>query len=223
MPSHTKRSQKSRHGQDNPKGSSGKKRRQSDRPSKGRSGKESHKKTKDVSGVGSTEFLNLYCAMYTPRFGNFYHWAFALYRPSTQTWLLLEVTQEDPESPFVPEARQVDPRSSRRCLQPLTYLGQMNAGWMESLEEMVEQIPVPGEAASWNCQDYVMDIWEAMLGYGMIDQDTYNEGYNRMLPYYGQDFGGEEEENEGMEYEESHEEQEGEYKSAEFVEDSSSN
>ena len=35
-----------------------------------------------------------------------------------------------------------------------------------------------------------MDIWDAMKEEGMIDAETWRWGKNILLPYFGQDFGG---------------------------------
>lgn len=90
------------------------------------------------------------------------------------------------------------------------------------LIEAVRELPVRGEAASWNCQDYVLGIWEMLLEAGVIEHDVWSNGYDLMLPYFGQDFG-------GQGGHEEYEEQEGEeeegnggkrFKSQEFVYDS---
>ncbi|RCI07759.1 hypothetical protein L249_5740 [Ophiocordyceps polyrhachis-furcata BCC 54312] len=121
---------------------------------------------KDVAKNSSTfrkirrdsQAVDLYCAIYVPVFGNYYHWAFAM-------------------NPTPNKTRQVDPSSSSSCLQPLIYLGQM--------------------------RDYVVEIWELLLQYGVIDEAAWNYGYQAMLPYYSQDFG-------GNDYDEDEDEEDGE-------------
>ncbi|KAK5632415.1 hypothetical protein RRF57_008129 [Xylaria bambusicola] len=63
-------------------------------------------------------------------------------------------------------------------------------GWYERLCTEIEPIPVPGESVYWNCQDYVMDIWEMMMAKGMIYEDVYVSGKAAVMPYFGQDYGG---------------------------------
>ena len=105
-------------------------------------------------------------------------------------------------------------------------MGQMHSGWLDTLVEQVPNIPVPGEAQSWNCQDYVLEIWDFMLQVGMIDQVTWTQGKEVLMPYFGQDFGGEAEDEEigaGEEDEEEEADEEGQRQvlSEEFVYDSS--
>ncbi len=63
------------------------------------------------------------------------------------------------------------------------------------LVENIDRIPVPGEGLSWNCQDYVIEIWEMMYNNDMINQEIYDGGRVNMMPYYGPDFGGERDSN----------------------------
>ncbi|KAG7123534.1 hypothetical protein HYQ46_009814 [Verticillium longisporum] len=199
----------------------GKDRATKDRP-KDRSTKKHKKKDekKDKKKAKHQEpLVDLYCAIYTPHFGNYYHWAFATHNQATSQWHLFQVVQDEQDGPFRPEGRQTNPTNSERCHQPLTFLGQMHPGWWDTLVQQIGMIQVPGEGLGWNCQDYVMDIWDALQAGQMIDELTWYEGREEMLPYYGQDFGGDADE-ESEEYEEQ-EEQEGQVMSQEFVYDSS--
>ncbi|KAH8157313.1 hypothetical protein CIB48_g10930 [Xylaria polymorpha] len=153
--------------------------------SKKHSSQENRKSKKD----SSDQYVDLYCAIYIPQFGNYYHWAFATHNPAGGQWSLFQAVQDFLDGPFQPERLEIDPRDSSRCL-PLVYLGQMNAGWGPSFIDAVGRIAVPGDALSWNCQDYVMDIWEMMWNMGMIDEGTWSTGKMSMMPYYGQDYGG---------------------------------
>lgn len=195
-------------------------------------GKRKSDKDKTRSGKGKTkeeecgqDYLDIFCAIYTPRDeGNYYHWALAVYNREQNEWDILEVVQDETDGPFRPEHRQINPMSSRRCLQPLTGLGQMHPGWWSAFVEMVGRIPVPGEGLSWNCQDYVLDIWQGMKDAGMVDNTTWNAGRSEVLQYYGQDFGGGAEEDEDEEDEEDENEtgvEAREFKSEEFIRDSS--
>ncbi|KAK4034958.1 hypothetical protein C8A01DRAFT_48787 [Parachaetomium inaequale] len=114
-------------------------------------------------------YLNVYCAVYAPHFGNYYHWAFAISNPPADEWHLFEVAQDRADGPFRPEYRRVNPTNSDRCQLPLTLLGQMHSGWLSTLVEHISVSQVPGEAQSWNRQDYVMEIWEIMQQTGMVN------------------------------------------------------
>ncbi|KAH7108678.1 hypothetical protein B0J13DRAFT_165771 [Dactylonectria estremocensis] len=168
--------------------------------------------------------IELYCAVYTPRSGNHYHWAFVMYH-SELGWCLYEVVQQVDDGPFTAVFRQTDPRSSSRCL-PLIHLGSMHADYARQLPAAINGITVPGEAAMWNCQDYVLEIWDAVLGIGAIDEVIWGAGRDNMIPYYGpiQDNDNNEDEGED-EDEEGSDDGEGQtrqYQSAEFVYDSDS-
>lgn len=78
----------------------------------------------------------------------------------------------------------------------------MHPGWWDTFIGTLRTIPIPGEGLSWNCQDYVIDIWDAMLAGEMINEETWAEGKERMLPYYGQEFSGQETEDGSSEEEE---------------------
>ncbi|KAG6215061.1 hypothetical protein E4U34_005887 [Claviceps purpurea] len=155
----------------------------------------SDKKGESSKNGKNSAVVELHCAMYRPQSSkrNFYHWAFAIkqaVKSGKHRWQIFQVAQEKPDSPYKRNMRQVDPTSSTTCLKPLTLLGQMTADYWDWLIEAVEEIPVPGEADSWNCQDYVLEIWELLLDEGAINKDTWTEGYDPMLTCYGQDFGG---------------------------------
>lgn len=86
----------------------------------------------------------------------------------------------------------------------------------------IGQVPI-GEALSWNCQDYVMEIWDMLQASGMISEETWQVGRERMLPYYGPDFGGGgygEDYDPDNDYEDNYEEGDQRVLSQEFVYDS---
>lgn len=83
-------------------------------PKSGKKGKSS-KRGKD------SQVVDLYCALYPPQFGNYYHWAFAMNQNAKKRWRIFQVVQEEVDGPFIRNQRQVDPRSSSTCLQPLSF------------------------------------------------------------------------------------------------------
>jgi hypothetical protein len=182
---------------------------------------ESSKRTK------ASEHVNLYCAIYTPQFGNYYHWAFAMNHPARRRWKLFQVIQEEENGHFIRDARDVNPNDSSSCQKPLIFLGQMFADYWDWLVEAVPYIPVPGEAQSWNCQDYVVEIWEQLLHHEVIDDESWKYGYQAMLPYYGPDFGSQQGSKYGEEDEDENDDDgdagEGKILSEEFVLDSDEN
>lgn len=182
----------------------------------------SSKSSKSKSGATSSgskpsqesiAYLELYGAVYEPRSGNYYHWAFVIKDPATRPpWHIFEVIQDEYDN-YHPNYLQRDPTSTRRCHEPITYLGKMHPNWLETIVGRVQGIRVPGEVAQWNCQDYVMEIWDIVGECGMVEQETYEQGRLKMLPYYGQDFGGQ------GEVEEAYEEEEEEGKSLHVLSD----
>lgn len=95
-----------------------------------------------------------------PYFGNYYHWALALNKDGTDNWHIFQVVQETEGGPFSTSYLLTNPTRSARCLTPLTYLGKMHGDWWNTFNETIRLIQVPGEADSWNCQDYVIDVWD---------------------------------------------------------------
>ncbi|OBS16508.1 hypothetical protein FPOA_12832 [Fusarium poae] len=162
--------------------------------------------------------FELYCAIYQPRSGNYYHWAFAMYRPDLG-WGVFEVVQDEEDGPFRAVYRQTDPRSSLRCL-PLIPLGYIHPDHAQGLAGHINGIQVPGESALWNCQDYVLEIWDLVLEVGAIDEYTRDGGRIALMPYYGPIQEADDGENgEGSEDEN---DQPRQYQSAEYVYDSGS-
>lgn len=184
MPSGARSSRKSKNKKDKSERKKGKESRGSNKKRKDKGEEESHKEEKTGNNEGRRDPIEIYGAVYTPAFGNYYDWALAMYNPSTNAWLVFQVTQEPDGGPFVPQITQRDPRSAPRCITPLMSLGYVEEAWMVQLEQLIYGIQVPGEAASWNCQDYVLEIWEAMMECGMISSDTWQAGRDSMMPYY---------------------------------------
>ncbi|KAF5020566.1 hypothetical protein F66182_7398 [Fusarium sp. NRRL 66182] len=195
------------------------------RKSKSRSKTSTSKSEKRSGRRDNRALVDVYCAIYNPHLGNYYHWALAINHQTTRGWLLFEVIQDVHDGPFEAVMRETNPASSASCHQPLLLIGQIDAEWTNTLVTAIGEIQVPGEGLSWNCQDYVLEIWRVMLNYGMITHHTWQDGHNAMLPYYGQDFGEQNQDQEDErdeEYEDSSEEHDGEFPSAEFVYDSDS-
>ncbi|PHH88081.1 hypothetical protein CDD83_8029 [Cordyceps sp. RAO-2017] len=134
--------------------------------------------------------LGVYCAIYQPHSGNYYHWALAVVHAKSGQWHTFEVVQDQQDGPYRAQCRQTNPLDSRRCLQPLIILCALDENWWGTLMAAIGSIPVPGEGLYWNCQDYTLDIWQSMLEQGMIDHETWYKGREDMMSYYGQDFGG---------------------------------
>ncbi|RKU46413.1 hypothetical protein DL546_005731 [Coniochaeta pulveracea] len=115
----------------------------------------SSKSSKSKSGSTSSgsqlseepiENFDLYCAIYVPRAGNYYHWAFVVNDQTIQMpWHIFQVTQDEHDN-YHPSYLQVDPMASDRCMLPLPHLGKMHPAWFETLAARIGAIQVPGEA-----------------------------------------------------------------------------
>jgi hypothetical protein len=205
-------------------GSKGRKSKDKGNSSKGKSSKDRSKKQ---STREHQQTLNLWCAIYTPHFGNYYHWAFAVSDQANGDWHIFEVVQEEQDGPFTPVHRQANPANSARCHQPLTFLGQVPTGQWATLFESIRTQGI-GEALDWNCQDYVLEIWDSLQISGVIDHASWEWGRSQMLPFYGQDFGNqgddEDDDEDDGEDDDGDEDEQGERQilSEEFIDNSSS-
>lgn len=137
--------------------------------------------------------VDLYCAISRPDFGTRYHWALVTnHREQTdkQQWYVFHAIQEKDGGPYVRNQRQGHPRECLKHVQSLKFLGQMRTDRWDCLTRAIPTIMVPGEAGTWSCQDYVIEIWGLLQKDGVIDDATWNQGYEELLPHYGQDFDG---------------------------------
>ncbi|KAI0390879.1 hypothetical protein F5Y17DRAFT_38026 [Xylariaceae sp. FL0594] len=132
---------------------------------------------------------DIYCAIARPHFGNYYHWALALHDTANDKWETFHVVQATEDGPFERKKMEEDPRKAMDCVFFLR-LGQIAARRCACLSRSITGIPVPGEGALWNGQDYVMDIWEMARDSRMVNEETWYEGKRAVLPYYGPDYGG---------------------------------
>lgn len=190
----------------------------SSRDDKHKSSKEKGDKHSSSKDEGkSTSYIGLYSVIYQPHYGNYHHWAFAAYLQNVETWYIFQVVQDVQDGPFRSEVLQTDPRNSARCLQPLLGLGYIDSGWWSILVEQISEIHTAQREAAWNCQDYVIEIWQRVRASGMVDEDTFRQGYAEMQTRYGPMVDEDDEQYE----ESSDEEEEGRYyPSEEFVYDS---
>lgn len=132
--------------------------------------------------------MDLRIAIYRPAEGNYYHWAFVAYVIETQQFHLFEVTSQDGQ-PFQYTYRQTDPESSIRHEGSIP-LAAVSQDWLRTVANTAQGIPVPGEGTEWNCQDYVMELWEALYQGGVVGLDEYENGRSYVMPFYGPDYGG---------------------------------
>lgn len=154
------------------------------------------------------QHISLYCAIYRPQFGNYYHWAFAAHLVATDSssssspdsdsgpeeWHVYEVVQAIEDGAFEPTHQaRVDSASLQGFRAPLIPLGEiLTSGCEEGRWEKVQAVVLGqtiGEPPGWNCQDYVLGIWEELRDRGVIGEEVWSGGKMRMLPFFGPDFG----------------------------------
>ncbi|PTD02485.1 hypothetical protein FCULG_00012840 [Fusarium culmorum] len=95
-----------------------------------------------------------------------------------------EVVQDVDDGPFRTAIRDVNPSSSARCL-PLVPLARIYSSYAQNLASQIREIPVEGRPALWNCQEYVLEIWDLVWQLGAIDQNTYEVARQNLMPYFG--------------------------------------
>jgi len=201
--------------------SKGKPKSKSNGKSKGKSKDKSKGKSKDPED--ETRFLDLYLAVKRPLQGNFYHWGFVV-RDKEREWHFFQVVQDVMDGPYRREFLRENPEDSQRCLRPLTSSGQLHPDWWDQLVQGLGRVLVPGEGESWNCQDYVMDIWDMLYDAQMISHDVWVMGKANMMPFYGADvcWDAEVEGGDGGDVHEEEPRDSRQFRSAQFVYDSSS-
>lgn len=184
-----------------------------------------HKSSKARSSKGkpakqTDPEIDVSVAVYWPRWGNYYHWAFVLQNSYTAEWDVYEAAQDEEDGPYYPNHLSVNPTNSRRCLLPLVPLVSLDLIHKPTIDGIISEMRVPGQAAAWNCQDYVMDIWEVMYMFEMVSLEEYEYARERLMQFYGQDFGGMSPASIEEEEEEARESEPGRVLSDEFVYDS---
>jgi hypothetical protein len=165
------------------KGSSGKGSSGKGSSGKGSSGKESKYKAE--------QRLHLYIAVYQPSEGHYYHWAITIFDEATGRWHTYEATRSYANGPFTLHYLAVDPRSSNRCRQPLTYLATRYSSALDTIIGVIRGVSVQTDP-NWNCQNYVLDIINTLKTENFVTDAEYQAAWALAYPFYGyieQEFG----------------------------------
>jgi hypothetical protein len=151
-----------------------------------RSGKSRHGGSKKADAEEQS-YIYLYIAVYEPSEGHYYHWAFAIYDSSAEAsteWCLFEAVRLNRTS-FNTVARQIDPRTSSRCL-PLHYVGAVYRSSLNDIIGIIQSIRAPANNANWDCQNYVTQICRELVDGGFVDADDYvGVTWPGVSPYHG--------------------------------------
>jgi hypothetical protein len=124
----------------------------------------------------------LYIAIYKPRYGNYKHWA--LFLESTES-LVFEVVGE--HGTFQKNTIIGSPSSSTRHEKNI-LVADINEQDVPELKKVVSKVNVDNETMEWNCQDYVLEVLEALKEECIIDEDDahYQKGINlAQKKYFG--------------------------------------
>ncbi|OQE47429.1 hypothetical protein PENCOP_c001G07666 [Penicillium coprophilum] len=91
--------------------------------------------------------------------GVYKHWGIFIDAPQEEDKVLLQVTGSDGRFRYELEIRDV--RQSKKLLE-LLPLYDMDVAKIDSIKSVASQVTVHNEIRGWNCQDYVLDLLEAL-------------------------------------------------------------
>jgi hypothetical protein len=125
---------------------------------------------------------NLYVAMYRPTSGNYEHWA--LYLIAGERHLLFQVKGQTPN--FQKDASTGIPTNSRRHRRNI-FLDTITVNDVAAFVRLFGAAEVDNDTSEWDCQDFVMELLEALEEEGVLDPDDEDYKANKELlkEYYG--------------------------------------
>lgn len=100
--------------------------------------------------------------------GNFDHWALWLDGPSVSKLFQVAGDYGEMESQVLDE----DPRDNSRLYQCIT-VGEINPDDQTAMEARIKTVPAQNDVALWDCQDYVLDILDALEDQGYVGGEEY--------------------------------------------------
>lgn len=114
-------------------------------------------------------YPELYVAIWKPLYGgNYQHWA--LYIDDAEGPLIIEVVGEHPNfEPSTSRFRAED--FPDRSLLTKQYLGVISKDDIPSICEIVSTVSVDNETVQWDCQDYVLEMLDALEEEYILDRD----------------------------------------------------
>jgi len=115
--------------------------------------------------------ISIYTAIYDET-GIFKHWSLFLDGTTDVDKTELQVMGSDGRFWF--EEKNANPRDAQDLLE-LVYLCELDADQLGSIKDIAKRVPVRNEIAGWNCQDFVLDLLDALEDDGVIDAG--NEAY----------------------------------------------
>lgn len=102
--------------------------------------------------------VSIYVAIYNDG-GVYKHWGLFIDEPQEADKMLLHVKGSDGRFRYEPEAR--DARRSASLVE-LVYLCGVNVTKISAIKSAASKVIVHNEVRGWNCQDYVLDLLDAL-------------------------------------------------------------
>jgi hypothetical protein len=141
--------------------------------------------------------FKLYVAFYRPLpgTGNYQHWALYLAAPddAPEENTLIHVLEAHPTfKPSIETGASISARTfSPRIFLGETCLCEIQPGGVQQLRDIAKEAKVDNETLDWTCQDYVIEILEALeeaciIGFDGEDYDQeYAENKEKIMEKYG--------------------------------------
>ncbi|KAJ5795720.1 uncharacterized protein N7518_004260 [Penicillium psychrosexuale] len=98
--------------------------------------------------------------------GVYKHWGVFIDAPQEEDKIFLQVAGSDGR--FRYELEATDVRQSERLVE-LLFLYDMDVTEINSIQTVASQVTVHNEIRGWNCQDYVLDLLEALEKEGIVN------------------------------------------------------
>ena len=106
--------------------------------------------------------------------GVYKHWGIFIDEPQEAEKLLLHVKGSDGRFRYEPEMK--DARRSRSLVE-LVYLCDVDVAKTSSIKTVASKVPVHNEIRGWNCQDYVLDLLDALEDGAIVNNQ--DAGYKK--------------------------------------------
>lgn len=103
--------------------------------------------------------LDLRVAISKPIWGEYYHWGLDVFNEDEETRWVVEALGEPHQ--FTASSDDYDPKSLPRSWKSI-HVVRLNDVEIEDIQEVVETVSVRNDLAHWNCQNYVIEILNAL-------------------------------------------------------------
>lgn len=96
----------------------------------------------------------------------FKHWALVIPSPDNPGYVFLQAKGSDRHFRYEPEtARDLEYIG----LVELVKLCRVDAGKTSEIKNVASRVTIRNGISGWNCQDYVLDLLDALEGQGLVD------------------------------------------------------